>query len=572
MEYISLYRKYRPTNFNTVVGQKPIIRTLLNSIQQGKIAHAYIFYGSKGIGKTSIAKIFAKAVNCLNPINGDACNQCENCKLILEDKTSDIIELDAASNNGVDEVRNIIDSVGFLPTVLKYKVYIIDEAHMLTTSAWNALLKTIEEPPHHVIFIFATTEMNKIPPTILSRCQNFQFSRMTEEDAREILNKPIKNEHIKIDEASINKIIQLGNGSARDLLSILDQLCIYTNNNITEQAINEIFGLVDLNSKISFINNLISKKLDVIINQVEKYSIQGINYTMFVTELISILLDKLIYLQTNKFDNLKILNENTINTFALSEQELISYINIWQKIFIQIKNANDQKSVFLIGVFETFNLSSNQQTVSVKPNVVQSTKTNFVPTESNKPMFTTSVYKIHKPVVSKPKEVLSPKLVKQPEVKNDQSTITIKSNNLSPTDIFKHVASNATKTTITNMQSIFNKMLEDENIPACANCLMLAEKIFVASNNGIILKFNNEADAFILNKNFSKAAFQNFVIKYFTNPVYFAGFVNKDLQELTKEFRTNKYKLSELDANQLLGDENKKDSEMLSLFNKIFNK
>ena len=135
MEYISLYRKYRPTNFNTVVGQKPIIRTLLNSIQQGKIAHAYIFYGSKGIGKTSIAKIFAKAVNCLNPVNGDACNECENCKLIFDNKTSDIIELDAASNNGVDEVRNIIDSVGFLPTALKYKVYIIDEAHMLTTSA-----------------------------------------------------------------------------------------------------------------------------------------------------------------------------------------------------------------------------------------------------------------------------------------------------------------------------------------------------------------------------------------------------------------------------------------------------
>ncbi len=572
MEYISLYRKYRPTNFSTVVGQKPIIKTLLNSIQQGKIAHAYIFYGSKGIGKTSIAKIFAKAVNCLNSVNGDACNECENCKLIIDSKTSDIIELDAASNNGVDEVRNIIDSVGFLPTALKYKVYIIDEAHMLTTSAWNALLKTIEEPPHHVIFIFATTEMNKIPATILSRCQNFQFSRMTENDAREILTNVIKNENIKIDEASINKIIQLGNGSARDLLSVLDQLCIYTNNNITEQAINEIFGLVDLNSKISFINNLISKKLDIIINQVEKYSTQGINYTVFVTELISILLDKLIYLQTNKFDNLKMLNKDTINAFALSEHELISYINIWQKIFIQIKNANDQKSVFLIGVFETFNLNSNHQTVSVKPKMAQPTKINLVQTESNKPMFTTSVYKIHKPVVSKTKEVVSTQPVKQPEVKNDQPTIKTESNNLSATDIFKHVASNANKSTIINVQSTFNKLLQDENIPACANCLMLADKVFVASNNGIILKFNNESDAFILNKNYSKPAFQNFVIKYFNHPIYFAGFVNKDLQELTKEFKTNKYKLPELDVNNILSEDNKKDGEMLSLFNKIFNK
>ncbi len=570
MEYISLYRKYRPTNFNTVVGQKPIIKTLLNSIQQGKIAHAYIFYGSKGIGKTSIAKIFAKTVNCLEPINGDACNECENCKLIIDSKTSDIIELDAASNNGVDEVRNIIDSVGFLPNTLKYKVYIIDEAHMLTTSAWNALLKTIEEPPHHVIFIFATTEMNKIPATILSRCQNFQFFRMTEDDARDILTNVIKNENINIDETSINKIIQLSNGSARDLLSILDQLCIYTNNNITERAINEIFGLVDLESKILFINNLISKKLDIIINQVEKYSTQGINYTVFVTELISILLDKLIYLQTNRFNNLKVLNKDTINSFVLSEHELISYINIWQKIFIQIKNSNDQKSVFLVGIFEIFNLSSNQPTVNSKLKIKQLDKTNVL-VESNKPIFTTSVYKIHKPVVSK-QEVVESQASNQQEVKKEEQIIKTSSNDLSPADIFKYVAANASRSTIVDMQTIFSKMLEDENIPACANCLMLVEKVFVASKKGIILKFSNEADAFILNKNYSKPTFQNFVVKYFKHPIYFAGFVNKDLQELTKDFKTNKYKLPELDVSQLSYETNKKNDEMLFMFNKIFNK
>jgi hypothetical protein len=223
-------------------------------------------------------------------------------------------------------------------------------------------------------------------------------------------------------------------------------------------------------------------------------------------------------------------------------------------------------------VFETFNLSFNQQTASVKAKVVQPIKTNLPPTKPNKPMFTTSVYKIHKPVTSKTDEVLPTQVVKQPEVKNDQITIKIECNNLSPTDIFKHVASNANKSTIANVQSIFNKILQDENVPACANCLMLADKVFVASNNGIILKFNNEADAFILNKNYSKPAFQNFVIKYFNHPIYFAGFVNNDLQELTKEFKANKYKLPELDVNNLLSENNKKDGEMLSLFHKIFNK
>ena len=187
MSYISLYRKYRPRKFSEVVGQEIIVKILKNSIINNKIGHAYIFSGPRGTGKTSIAKIFARAVNCLNPADGDVCDNCDICKL-SQDEELDIIEIDAASNNGVDEIREIKNTIKLMPSLLKYKVYIVDEVHMLSTSAFNALLKTLEEPPAHAIFILATTEINKIPATVLSRCQKFDFKKIKKEDIVNRLN------------------------------------------------------------------------------------------------------------------------------------------------------------------------------------------------------------------------------------------------------------------------------------------------------------------------------------------------------------------------------------------------
>ena len=198
MAYKALYRTYRPTRFDEVVGQKHIVKILENAVNEDKISHAYIFSGLRGIGKTTIARIFAKAVNCLHPVEGEPCNNCPNCLAIMNDETTDVVELDAASNNGVDQMREILEKVNFLPSTLKKKVYIIDEAHMLSTAAFNALLKTLEEPPAHVIFILATTEPYKIPSTILSRCQRLDFKQLSPHEIIEMLIKVCENEKIRI--------------------------------------------------------------------------------------------------------------------------------------------------------------------------------------------------------------------------------------------------------------------------------------------------------------------------------------------------------------------------------------
>ena len=226
MAYQALYRKYRPSNFDEVVGQTHIIQTLKNAIVQNRIAHAYLFCGPRGTGKTSIAKIFAKTLNCTNSQDAP-CGICENCKMAANGSHPDIIEIDAASNNGVDEVRNLIDKVKYAPMQGKYKIYIIDEVHMMTSGAFNALLKTIEEPPAHVIFIFATTEPNKVLPTIISRCQRFDFNKVSVNDIKYRLSVVCKNEGIEIDQDGLTLIAQLADGGMRDALSILDQCVAY---------------------------------------------------------------------------------------------------------------------------------------------------------------------------------------------------------------------------------------------------------------------------------------------------------------------------------------------------------
>ena len=243
MAYQALYRKYRPTNFDEVVGQTHIIQTLKNAIVQNRIAHAYLFCGPRGTGKTSIAKIFAKTLNCTNSQDAP-CGVCENCKMAANGSHPDIIEIDAASNNGVDEVRNLIDKVKYAPMQGKYKIYIIDEVHMMTSGAFNALLKTIEEPPAHVIFIFATTEPNKVLPTIISRCQRFDFNKVSMHDIKYRLSVVCKNEGIEIDENGLTLIAQLADGGMRDALSILDQCVAYCSSHIDVDDIRKIYGVV----------------------------------------------------------------------------------------------------------------------------------------------------------------------------------------------------------------------------------------------------------------------------------------------------------------------------------------
>ena len=274
MAYISLYRKYRPQSFSEVVGQEVVKKVIKNSILNDKISHAYIFSGPRGTGKTSIAKIFSKAVNCLSPIEGDVCSECDVCKHSFDDEI-DIVEIDAASNNGVDEIREIRNKVNLVPSTGKYKVYIIDEVHMLTTGAFNALLKTLEEPPSHAIFILATTEPHKIPATIMSRCQRFDFKRIPNEKIVLRLKYIVEQENLSVDEEALYEIARISDGGMRDSISLLDQLVSYNPVNANIDDVHEINGSLSNKRLKEFITNILNKDITNVLNDIDEFYSNG---------------------------------------------------------------------------------------------------------------------------------------------------------------------------------------------------------------------------------------------------------------------------------------------------------
>lgn len=254
----AIYREFRPKDFTRVVGQSHIVEILKNQIKTGNLGHAYLFSGIRGTGKTSCAKIFARAVNCLNPKDGNPCNECENCKMILNDKALEVVEMDAASNRRIDDIRELKEKVIYPPQIVKYKVYIIDEAHMITNEGFNALLKILEEPPKHLIFILATTEIDKLPDTIISRCQRFEFKRIHNLDIVENIKYILNNLNVEVEEDGINLISELSSGAMRDALSLLDQVVATGKEKITVEDINDCLGLVNLNKLFELSNSILN--------------------------------------------------------------------------------------------------------------------------------------------------------------------------------------------------------------------------------------------------------------------------------------------------------------------------
>lgn len=292
MAYQALYRKYRPADFNSVVGQRHIVQTLKNAIEKNRIAHAYLFTGPRGTGKTSIAKIFARALNCTGePV---PCEHCENCKASLSGNHPDIIEIDAASNNGVDEVRALIDKVYYAPILGKYKVYIIDEVHMMTTGAFNALLKTIEEPPENVVFILATTEPNKVLPTILSRCQRFDFSKVSDADIVSRLKQVCEEESYRTDDEALSLIASLSQGGMRDSLSILDQCMAFSPDSLNVDEVREIYGVVTEDDIGRLYQMLSNNQADQMIQLLVQFADQGMDLKRFLADFISMLKNSLL--------------------------------------------------------------------------------------------------------------------------------------------------------------------------------------------------------------------------------------------------------------------------------------
>ena len=291
--YLALYRKYRPKTFDEVVGQDHIVKTLENQIKLDKISHAYLFTGSRGTGKTSSAKIFARAINCLNPKNGSPCGKCEVCKA-LTDNNMDILEIDAASNNGVDEIRDLRERVKYPPVVGKYKVYIIDEVHMLSSSAFNALLKTLEEPPKYVVFILATTEVHKLPATILSRCLRFDFRLVSLEDLSALLKKILTEEHIEFDDQSINIIARAGEGSVRDTLSIADRCVSFAGDKLTAEKVISVLGISKRETLIKIASEILSKNIGETLVELDSVLATGISSLVFSNDLIAYFRDLLL--------------------------------------------------------------------------------------------------------------------------------------------------------------------------------------------------------------------------------------------------------------------------------------
>ena len=352
MKYQALYRKYRPKTFDDVYGQQIVVQTLKNVIKNNKLTHAYLFVGPRGTGKTSIAKIFAKTINCLHPEDGLSCEKCDICISNNSNENVDIIEMDAASNNGVDEIREIRNHITLLPTVSKYKIYIIDEVHMLTTGAFNALLKTLEEPPEHIIFILATTEPHKIPLTIMSRCQSFEFKPIPVATIKERLKYICAQENINIDDKSLNLIAEESNGGLRDAVSMLDQLNAYADGNIKYEDVLLLNGRINDDEIEKFMTEMVNDNLNSVFTKIESWQEEGKNFIYICEDFIRFLRNELIKF---KLEN----NSNIVS--LIGENKTIEVIMILNKISNDMKISKDKKVLFDVTIINITNILKNKQ-------------------------------------------------------------------------------------------------------------------------------------------------------------------------------------------------------------------
>lgn len=353
MAYQALYRKYRPVSFDGVAGQKPIVKTLQNAVRQHRIAHAYLFCGPRGTGKTSIAKIFAKMLNCESEESAP-CGKCHNCIEFQNGSHPDIIEIDAASNNGVEEVRNLIEKVKYAPIEGKYKVYIIDEVHMMSTGAFNALLKTIEEPPEHVIFIFATTEPHKVLPTIISRCQRFDFNKVSITDMVERLDYVLDQEHIHMEPEAVRLVATLSEGGMRDALSILDQCIAYAQDDITVNDVNTIYGITTPAEKGTLLSHVLNRNYAELTQQIETLSEQGTDIRRLTADLVDMLKDSLVYTYTEDVSLVQDIYLEVIRNILadVPAAKRLHMIDILMETLEKYRIASDAASYFEIAMLK----------------------------------------------------------------------------------------------------------------------------------------------------------------------------------------------------------------------------
>ncbi|MCI7492625.1 MAG: DNA polymerase III subunit gamma/tau [Lachnobacterium sp.] len=358
MSYQALYRKFRPTEFEDVKGQEHIVTTLKNQIKADRIGHAYLFCGTRGTGKTTVAKIFAKAVNCEHPVDGSPCGECPSCRAIADGSSMNVIEIDAASNNGVDNIRQIREEVSYRPAEGKYKVYIIDEVHMLSTGAFNALLKTLEEPPSYVIFILATTEAHKIPITILSRCQRYDFHRISIDTIAARLSDLMQQEKVDVDEKAIRYVAKAGDGSMRDALSLLDQcIAFHLGETLTYENVLEVLGAVDTEVFSRLLRQIIDKNVAAAISILDELVDEGRELGQLVSDFTWYLRNLLLIQSSDDMEEVLDMSQDSIDALKeeaklISPEVLLRYIRIFSELGNQVRYASQKRIVIEIAIIK----------------------------------------------------------------------------------------------------------------------------------------------------------------------------------------------------------------------------
>ena len=488
MAYQTLYRKYRPKTFELVYGQDVIVKTLKNVIKNDKLSHAYLFTGPRGTGKTSSAKLFAKAINCLNNKDGDACNECENCKSFNNNSNPDIIEIDAASNNGVDEIREIKNKVSLVPSMSKYKVYIIDEVHMLSIGAFNALLKTLEEPPEYIIFILATTEPQKIPATIISRCQRFDFKSISHDKMKQCLENIISKENISIDDGAIEEIINNSKGGMRDAIGLLDQASAFCNNNITANDIEELSGNISIKQIRTFLSNIMQKEYNVIFDSISNYSSNGKDFALICEKIINYIREGILY--KKKINTDKILDEDKNIFDKLSDTDLYDLIDYLSDTLIKVKNSYQKELTFEVQMIQMIDKIFNKES-----NVSRETLINEIKVENTNVPRETSINEIKTENINVPRETL--------KIENKTDSVIEELKNVRINNILR----NATKQNITFIKDLWsniNEYLINEKYKMVAGMLVNATPV-AASKKGIIITLPLESSISRIEKEYDNS-------------------------------------------------------------------
>ena len=500
MDYKALYRKYRPSKFNEVIGQTDIVTILKNSIINKSFAHAYLFSGPKGVGKTSVAKILAKTINCQNNVAGEACDQCDNCKFINNNGDEiDILEIDGASNNGVEEVRRIRNNINLLPMNLKYKVYIIDEVHMLTTSAFNALLKTLEEPPTHIIFILATTEPYKIPDTIISRCQWFQFEKINNSDLVKIFQDILTKEKIVFEIPALNQLALFSQGSLRDGINSLEKVFNFSNN-ITLLSVNKLYNVLSLEQKINFLIDILNQDINKIVLSLEKINNYLTNFKKFLIEMTYIVQDLLIYRLTNNIKISKYLTLEIINVFNnVTEQDLKQILNLFETIMMLNFDDESLKVLLVTKILTLFDQVAKYDLSYQQEDTLKV----VVKSESEE-------QEIREKIVSNELESLPIK--EKPQISNSSINNDVKIDR----ELFNNVlnviiqANKEIRKELKNYWIKIDQLTENHKFHDFSKTY-LNTLISAASANAVVIICDNIIQADLINKNFSDQEHRNFL-------------------------------------------------------------